>query len=287
MPELPEVETVRRGLEPLVGRRATALRCDFPGVLQLGEGRSPRELEGAHITGTGRRAKLLWLEFSGGLRLAVHLRMTGELTLEGAGAPRRPHTHVSLALDRGQELRFRDPRRFGRVQLLDAVQLEGLPFVRRLGPEPDELDPPTLAARLGHRSTTLKSALLDQSVVAGLGNIYVDEALHRAGLHPELWCNSLRGDEPTRLCASIHAVLGEALAAGGSSIRDYRRPDRSKGAFQRQHLVFGRGGEACHGCGEIIRRSVVAGRGTHHCPRCQPRRQRVRRRVRRPSTGRG
>ena len=218
--------------------------------------------------------------------VTVHLRMTGHLWI----APRREtmpvHTHVCLAIEDDQELRFRDPRRFGRVGLMPASALAHDPYVRRLGPEPFDLTESELARRLAARTGTIKGALLDQSLVAGLGNIYVDEILHRVGVHPRLVANRLLPREIRALRSAMTEVLGEAIAGGGSSIRDYLGLGRQPGRFQENHQVFGRSGQPCRRCGHLIAKGKVAGRGTHFCPDCQKLRRR-KPRPRRPLSARG
>jgi formamidopyrimidine-DNA glycosylase len=287
MPELPEVENVARELRPaLCGRRLLSLDCHFPGVLIAGEGIEldawrPRRVETVH-----RRGKLLLLDLEGDLGLSVHLRMTGHLSLEDPSTPRRPHTHVTATVDDGRELRFVDPRRFGRVELSTRGDRARTPFLRTLGPEPADLDAGGLAARLAERRGPIKSVLLDQRLVAGLGNIYVDEILHRAGLHPRLEADRLLPAEIVGLVAAMGAVLAEAIESGGSTIRDYRSPDGRAGEFTARHRVFGRSGEPCLACGSTVRKIRLSGRGTHFCPQCQPRRRRrPRRRAARRSRG--
>lgn len=275
MPELPEVETVVRDLRPgLVGRRVGALVCHFPGVLVVGEGLDPGAADGKRVEAVHRRGKLVLVDLEDDLGLSVHLRMTGHLSLEDPAAPYRPHTHVTASLDGGRELRFVDPRRFGRVELRTRQDLRDTPFLRALGPEPFTVDAPGLAARLAGRRGPLKGVLLDQRVVAGLGNIYVDEILHRAGLHPRHEADRLLAREVEAIVDAMHEVLSSAIESGGSTIRDYRSPSGLAGDFTARHRVFGREGGACPDCATTIRKIRLAGRGTHFCPACQPRRRR-------------
>lgn len=274
MPELPEVEVVVRELDRVLGgRRLGAVSVRHPDVFLTGADLSPADLTGRSVRAVRRRAKLILLELSAGLTLTVHLRMTGRLWLSRRAAPVPPHTHCLIGLGRHRELRYADPRRFGRLHLLREHELAALPFLRRLGPEPFELAAPELARRLSARTGSIKGALLDQSLVAGLGNIYVDEILFRAGLHPLLIANRLRRDELDRLHAATVSVLTAAIGHGGSTIRDYRSLRDLPGGFQRQHQVFAREGQACRVCGTTIHKLRVAGRGTHVCPSCQPRRR--------------
>ena len=278
MPELPEVETVARDLRPrLVGRRLLVLHGHFPGVLILGDGAALGP-DGRRIEAIRRRGKLLILDLEGELALSVHLRMTGRLEVEPLGRPRAVHTHVTASLDDGTELRFVDPRRFGRVELRRREDLEATSFLRRLGPEPFDLEPATLAARLKGRRGPIKSVLLDQKLVAGLGNIYVDEILFDTGLHPRQEADRLLPAEIERLVEAMQRILLAAIEGGGSTIRDYRTLDGRAGSYQGRHRVFGRAGLGCPRCGASVRKIALAGRGTHFCPECQPRRRRRRRR---------
>lgn len=275
MPELPEVETVVRDLCPrIVGRRIGALVCHFPGVLVLGDDVDPGAADGKRVESISRRGKLVLLDLEGDLGISVHLRMTGHLSIEDPKVPYRPHTHVTASLEGGEELRFVDPRRFGRVELRTRADRAATPFLLALGPEPSDLDAETLAERLRGRRGPLKPVLLNQHVVAGLGNIYVDEILHRAGIHPRQEADRLLRREVEAVVEAMHGVLEDAIGSGGSTIRDYRSPSGLAGEFTARHRVFGRDGLPCTACGEPIRKIRLSGRGTHFCPACQPRRRR-------------
>jgi formamidopyrimidine-DNA glycosylase len=226
-----------------------------------------------------RRAKLIVLDLEGDWHLLVHLRMTGRLSIEEPGRELEPHTHVRIGLDGGQELRFVDPRRFGRVRLETTASLAGPGFFARLGPEPLELDPPGLEQCLGGSRAALKAALLDQHRIAGIGNIYADEILFDCGLSPRQPACTLRPAEWAALLESVRGILGSAIEQGGSTIRDYRSADGSAGSYQLAHRVFGRDGEPCVRCGHPIRKIRLVGRGTHFCSRCQPLRRRALRRT--------
>lgn len=280
MPELPEVETVARGLRGrLVGRRILELQGHFPGVLRVGVGIDVVRA-GWCVESIARRGKLLLLGLSGDLCLSVHLRMTGHLSVEPPEAPRAPHTHVTARLDDGSELRFVDPRRFGHVQLSSQEELVRTPFLSALGPEPFDLDARGLADRLAAHRGPLKSVLLDQRVVAGIGNIYADEILFAAALHPRQEADRLRAPEIVRLCEAMHRILTAAIEGGGSTIRDYRMLDGRSGEYQERHAVYGREGAPCPRCDAPLRKTKLAGRGTHFCGSCQPkRRRRPRRRI--------
>lgn len=280
MPELPEVENVVRGLRrELCGRRLGGLRELFAGVLVVGDGLSPEATDGRQVLGLRRRGKFILLDLDRKLSLGVHLRMTGRLWVATPDQLRPKHTHVVASLDDGRELRFTDPRRFGRVQLDLRSRLETTGFLGSLGPEPEDLSAGDLERVLARRPGPLKGVLLDQHVVAGLGNIYVDEILHDCGLDPRLAAHCVHPAEIDRLLGSTLRILSDAIEGGGSTIRDYVGAEGRPGSFQAAHRVFGRQGEPCTSCGEAVRKIRVAGRGTHFCPRCQPRRRRRPRRI--------
>jgi formamidopyrimidine-DNA glycosylase len=279
MPELPEVETVRRGLEPvLVGQtlcdvvcRRADLRTPFPDDFA-------NRLEGQKVVEVGRRAKYLLIYFEGDLALLSHLGMSGCFKVFQAEVPPYgPHDHVAFKTRSGVSVRYCDPRRFGRMDLVEAKELSAHPLLCGLGPEPlsNAFDGRTLTQRLAGKARPLKTALLDQSVVAGLGNIYVAESLFRAKLSPRRKASSIKGLRAERLARAIRDVLVEAIAAGGTSLRDHRQVDGDLGYFQHQFAVYGRAGEPCLGCQEkgrtrgVIRRMVQSGRTTYYCPICQ------------------
>ena len=273
MPELPEVETVRRSLLDLViGRRIVGVRAgSFPGVMGVeGVEATTRRIVGRGITGVRRRAKYLLLDLDDGTSLMVHLRMTGRLVAASRETPPLRFEHLAIELDDGRDLRFADQRKFGRVVHLlptDVERLEG-----RLGPEPlaRRFTAATLAAALEPRPGRLKSVLLDQRLVAGLGNIYVDEALFRARLHPERTANRLSEQEVRRLHRAIRAVLREGVTYRGTTFSSFQDASGEAGGNQRNLRVYGRGGrEGCPRCGGGLERIVVGGRGTSFCPRCQ------------------
>ena len=277
MPELPEVETVRRGLEQhLVGRRVTAVEVGRERVVR----RTSREelivgLTDATVVAADRRGKYLLLPLDSGDSLMIHLRMSGQVLSAPAGSERPPHTHVVAHLDDGNELWFVDPRTFGEVVVFDPSRVETvLPEVARLGLDPivDRFATSDLRAAFGSTKRALKPLLLDQHVVAGIGNIYADEILHRARLHPTRPAHSLDRQRTGRLRDAIVDVLREAIDAGGSTLGDAQYVDLmgDGGSYQDEHRVYGRGGERCSTCGRgWIRRTVSAGRGTHFCPVCQ------------------
>lgn len=270
MPELPEVETIVRGLTgSLVGQRvgdvivhrADVVRPDAKGLRTL--------LVGRYVTRVWRRGKHIGVAFEGDVGLAFHLGMSGQLTVQPGGARLETHTHLRLTLaGSGRELRFRDPRRFGGVWVRrDAATPEFASCVR-LGDEPLDISRRDFAGLL-RRRRQIKALLLDQRVLAGLGNIYVDEILYRAGIHPLTSASELSDTAVGRLWRTMRRVLREAIAAGGSTIQDHVDANGRPGEFQHRHRVYGREGQPCPRCGALIVKCVVAGRGTHICPRCQ------------------
>ena len=273
MPELPEVETIARGLRTtLPGRTILSVRLgktdfiDDPAAIE-------RELPGARIVAVRRHGKflLLDLESSNGtarnFSLLVHLGMTGRLVTCDPQAPVPPHTHVFFALDDGRELRYTDVRRFGRMGIVtEEPQRNGL---GSLGLDPLEASESQFVALLKDRRARIKALLLDQHVLRGIGNIYADESLWRARIHPMRLGAMLSADELHRLYRAVREVLNEAIRLRGSSIADYVDSEGNLGGFQRRHRVYQRTGKKCFRCGTLIRRTIVAGRSSHLCPRCQ------------------
>jgi formamidopyrimidine-DNA glycosylase len=292
MPELPEVETVRRGLQPAMEGskilKAEARRKDLRFPFQKD---FVARLEGQTVTGLGRRAKYLMADLGSGDVLLMHLGMSGSFrVLDGGGSaapgrfhhPRsedRAHDHVVFHMSSGAAIVFNDPRRFGYMKIIARHGLEEDPLLKGLGPEPlgNEFDAAMLARSCRNKKTSLKAALLDQRVVAGLGNIYVCEALFRSQLSPRRLAATLstRKGEPTdhagRLVGAIHSVLNQAIKAGGSSISDHRLTSGELGYFQHSFQVYDREGEKCQtgGCSGTVRRFVQNGRSTFWCPKCQ------------------
>jgi formamidopyrimidine-DNA glycosylase len=284
LPELPEVETVRRGLEPvMVGHvitraevRRPDLRWPFPPGLA-------ERLSGARVEGLGRRSKYLLAALDRGETLIVHLGMSGRILVSGVpvGAFRHPHPapekhdHLVLDLEGGARVTLNDARRFGAVDLWPSAAIETHRLLAGLGPEPlgNGFDADYLAARLAGRVAAVKAVLSDQRVVAGLGNIYVCEALWRARVSPLGPARDVSAAAAEAIVAAVRAVLVEALDAGGSSLRDYRRADGELGYFQHSFAVYGREGEPCPrpGCAGTVARTVQSGRSSFHCPVCQGR----------------
>jgi formamidopyrimidine-DNA glycosylase len=274
MPELPEVETVRRGLAlKMTGRhivqaelRRQDLRRPFPPMLA-------RTLTGAAIGKLTRRGKYILIELDDSGTLLLHLGMSGRITAGSADLPHAPHDHVILTLDDGTVVRFNDARRFGLIDYMRRGEEAAHPLLADMGPEPlgPEFDARYLGRKLAGKMTSIKAALLDQKIVAGLGNIYVCEALYRAGLSPRRLAATVTGARAAKLAAAIKATLGDAIEAGGSSLRDYVQADGELGYFQHQWAVYGREGEPCPGCtcAEGVHRIVQSGRSTFFCAKKQ------------------
>ncbi|WP_149141816.1 bifunctional DNA-formamidopyrimidine glycosylase/DNA-(apurinic or apyrimidinic site) lyase [Gemmobacter caeruleus] len=282
MPELPEVETVRRGLLPVmegqVIARAQVNRPDLRWPFPLG---MADRLTGARVDALRRRSKYILADLSTGETLLVHLGMSGRMLISGAQvggfhhdhpAPAK-HDHVVLDMAGGARVTFNDARRFGAMDLMPTAGAEAHPLLSVLGPEPlgNDFHEDYLAARLRGRATPIKSALLDQHLVAGLGNIYVCEVLFRAGIHPARLARDVTPEEMARLVPLIRAVLAEAIEAGGSSLKDYRQADGELGYFQHRFRVYDREGQPCltPGCGQVLHRIVQSGRSSFFCPACQ------------------
>ncbi|HET6216727.1 MAG TPA: DNA-formamidopyrimidine glycosylase [Acidobacteriaceae bacterium] len=274
MPELPEVETIARGVDARVrGDRIQTTwfsekREPFKSSPQLME----KELPGRRIERVHRVGKHIVFDLAGGpvpgLQWIVHLGMTGRLLVADPQTPVPPHTHGILNLLSGKELRFVDPRRFGRMELHGLPTKKTTPFAGT-GQEPFNISPDDFAALFRPRRTSIKAALLNQKLLHGVGNIYADESLFRAGIRPRRMARHLKRAELDRLHAALQTVLREAIALGGSSVSDYVDAAGVEGFFQLEHRVYLRTGQPCLVCGTPIRRILVAGRGTHYCPHCQ------------------
>jgi formamidopyrimidine-DNA glycosylase len=293
MPELPEVETTRRGLEPRIrGRRILRVELSLPKLLKAAPAGGLKSAEGRRILGLRRRAKHLWMDLEGGLTLCIHLGMSGQLTWWDPALPDSPgflrhrhtglqktagqhapdaHTHLLLHLQGGGRVQYRDPRQFGALRLLPTAGLERTPPFAGLGPEPLEpgFTAQGLAERLKARRSPLKALLLDQAVLAGVGNIYADEALHASGLHPLRRGSSLRPEEASALWQSLRRALRQGIRLGGSSISDYVNAEGRRGGNQEQLKAYGRAGLPCLRCGTRLKRIQVVQRSTVFCPRCQ------------------
>lgn len=274
MPELPEVETIRLSLEPLLaGIHIQTVQIYLAKALR---GLDPEDfiqaVVGERIEAVERRGKYLILRLSGSARILFHLRMTGRLIVTDALTPLAKYNTLIIGLEDGRQLRFEDTRKFGTVDLIRGTESHAM---NDLGPEP--LDPQWSSAELqrsaSNRRSAIKGVLLDQTVVAGLGNIYVDEALHRAGINPEDTPETLGAADWERLYMTIREVLSEAIHFRGTTRRDYVDAKGEAGEFQNRLKVYGRDGLPCYQCGVTLQRKKIAGRSSHFCPVCQPRRQ--------------
>lgn len=267
MPELPEVETTVRGLARVLdGRRLARVEARRPDLRRAFPEDLGQRLTGACVTGLRRRAKYGLIATDRGDTLVFHLGMSGRWRIdpEEIGA----HDHLLIETDDKRRLALNDPRRFGSVDLVPTAELDAWPPIAALGPEPLELHARDLRRRLSGRSAPIKALLLDQGIVAGLGNIYVCEALFRAGIHPARAAGSVSPRRAERLVEAIKQVIAEAIAAGGSSLRDFASPNGELGYFSKSFAVYDRAGHSC-GCGGAVRRMVQGGRSTFYCPRCQ------------------
>jgi formamidopyrimidine-DNA glycosylase len=274
MPELPEVETYIRDLTPLLhGRQVASAQVRWPRTIAAPEPDTfVQRISGQRFVNFGRRAKYMLLSMDSGDTLIVHLRMTGHLLLQPGNIEPDAHTHVVLGLDDGRQLHFQDARKFGRIWLTS----DPASVLARLGPEPLDASflPETLGRKIAGRKAPIKNLLLDQTILAGVGNIYADEALHLAGIHPARPGGGLTAEELARLHRAIQDILGAALGSGGSSlgnsnVQNYVRPGGEPGAFQTNHRVYQRTGQPCLRCGSPIERLVIGQRSAHFCPTCQ------------------
>ncbi len=275
MPELPEVETVRRGLAlALEGKRLSRVEVRRADLRRPFPERFAERLRGRRIQAFRRRAKYLLIRLDSDEDWLIHLGMSGRM-LVGQGWPNEldAHDHVVVGAEDGTVVRFNDARRFGVMDLMKASETETHPLIASIGPEPleDTFDGPALAARLAGKSAPIKAALLDQRVVAGIGNIYASEALFRAGISPIREAGTVTGAKADKLVRAVKAVLAEAIEAGGSSLRDHRQTTGELGYFQHSFAVYGREGERCPVCKSKagIRQLVQSGRSTFYCARCQ------------------
>ena len=273
MPELPEVEVLRLSLEPrLVGERIERVRVWNRSLREAVNSRQlSRRLAGRRVERLRRRAKYLLIDVENGSTLIVHLGMSGRFTLAPESAPKQLHEHVAFFLDSGSRVRFRDPRRFGLVFAASTRGLAEDRHFRHLGVEPlgDDFDGAMLANAASGRRAPVKSFLLDGRIVVGVGNIYASEALHRAGVHPRRAAGRISAKRWELLAESIRAVLGSAIAQGGTTLNDFTNGDGEPGYFQVALSVYDREGRACARCGGAIRRIVQSNRSTFYCPGCQ------------------
>lgn len=270
MPELPEVETIRRALLPrLVGARVTGVTVRERRLRRPIDDDFEAQLRGRSVTGIERRGKYLLFRLDDGRLLIAHLGMSGRLTMHPAGAKTGRHDHATIDFDRGVSLSFNDPRRFGLLRLArqeDAFELAGIGRDLLVAAAPTGKE---WRAIVRGRRQPIKNLLMDQRLFGGVGNIYASEALFRAGIRPRRSASRLSAGELDRLGMALRAVLEEAVSCGGSSISDYRLVTGELGSFQVHHAVYARAGEPCRACGSAIKRVVLSGRSSFYCPRCQ------------------
>jgi len=275
MPELPEVETIARTLAPgIVGRTIARIELIYRPLVRTGRKRL-ETMRGRCIIGVRRRGKMLLVECEGGRTLVFHLKMTGRFLLAAPADERDKHTRLIIRFaDAKDELRFSDVRKFGFMLCLEGEPEAACGELACLGPEPLEMSLPEFARILKGRRGRIKALLLDQTRIAGIGNIYADEMLFDARIHPETPADLLNGQAVERLCFSMKKILAQAIASSGSTIRNYRDAEGNKGSFQESHKVYDRTGEPCVACGAPVRMTRVGGRSSHFCPKCQRKRTR-------------
>jgi len=272
LPELPEVEVLRRGLAPLLlGKHIESVHCAVPTLRYPLPNNLNERLAGHVFRGINRRAKYLLFNFDFDLLLAWHLGMTGQFHVLDRNGHAGAHEHVRINCTDGCSLRYRDTRRFGYAGLLSTHNWQAHPWFRHLGPEPlsDGFNAEYLFRQCRSRNAPIKNVLMDARIVVGIGNIYASESLFQAGIHPRRAANRISFERLNSLSESIKAVLRAAIRAGGSTIRNYVHADGGPGYFAHQFTVYGRKGESCHRCGKGIRRLVLAGRSSFYCPGCQ------------------
>lgn len=271
MPELPEVETTRRGLEPLIqGRQIYSIAIHNARLRQPVDSASLLALQGARFTAPARRGKYLWLHTDRPeASLLVHLGMSGSLRVNPENMPRKQHDHIEITLDNRHVLRLHDPRRFGMLNVHNPATPPD--YLQQLGPEPldDAFHAPYLLAQMKGRSSAIKTRLMDQTVVVGVGNIYASEALFISGIDPRRAASTLKKAEAERLVAAVKAILARAIAVGGTTLRDFVHSDGSPGYFQQTLNVYGKSGQACPHCGTILESAQIGGRNTVYCKKCQ------------------
>jgi len=273
MPELPEVETIARSLAPrIAGRRIAAVDLVYRPLLRTGGRKALEAMRGSRIIRVRRRGKMLLVECEGGRTLVFHLKMTGQFLFAAEGTPRDKHVRLAVRFEDGRdELRFRDVRKFGFLLCLEGEPERACGELACLGPEPLEVGLPEFRAILEARKGRIKSLLLDQTRIAGIGNIYADETLFGARVHPETPASSLRAEAIERLYLAMRKILASAVEAGGSTLTDagYHDANGNAGDFQFSHKVYDRKGEPCLVCGTPIQVKRIGGRSSHFCPRCQ------------------
>lgn len=266
MPELPEVETIKNSLRPVIGKRVVKVRELHPAVVKIREFPAGK-LTGKLVRNIYRRGKYLVFVFAGGYHLVIHLGMSGRLYWSEPGEELAKHTHFILNIEGDKQLRYEDARRFGGIRFIRDLGK----FFQTMGPEPldEDFTLERLCSLLRNRRISIKSLLLNQQLVAGIGNIYADEILFRAGIHPARPAGELSGEESERLYTSIKEILAESIAHRGTTFRDYRDGKNQPGAFQDLLAVYAREGCPCVSCGHAVEKIVIGGRSSHYCPHCQ------------------
>jgi formamidopyrimidine-DNA glycosylase len=273
MPELPEVESIARTLEPQVrGRVIAGIELLYRPLLRKGGRKGLEAMRDQRILGVRRRGKMLLIESDGGRALVFHLKMTGQFLFARPAEPRDKHTRLVMRfMDGKKELRFRDVRKFGFLLCLEGKPESACGELACLGPEPLEVGLPEFTVIIKRRRGRIKSLLLDQTKIAGIGNIYADEMLFEARIHPETPADLITRPAIERLYVSMKKILAQAIEANGSTLQDYRDAEGNEGHFQESHKVYDRKGEPCEVCGTPIRMKRIGGRSSHFCPRCQRR----------------
>jgi formamidopyrimidine-DNA glycosylase len=270
MPELPEVETVKNGLSPyLIGRTIKTIKINRPNLRIPFPKNMKSDIEGQKCISLRRRGKYIWADFENSKTLVIHLGMSGSFTINPVKQSK--HDHVEFITDHNDRMTYHDPRRFGMMFMVETGQENNHPAFQIMGPEPlgNTFNAPILIERLANKKSPIKTAILDQSVIAGVGNIYACEALYMAGISPLRGANTIKGDRAERLVAAIKTVLQSAIESGGSTLRDHRRTDGTMGYFQHAFKVYGREGETCAETGGQIKRIIQSGRSTFYCPQKQ------------------
>jgi formamidopyrimidine-DNA glycosylase len=271
MPELPEVETIARALhERLKGRQLDHVRVSLSKLAPQGPRKLERHIAGRRVERVFRRGKFVVWEFADDMFLVVHLKMTGQFLFDNPTTERPPHVHAIMDFKDYKSLFFRDMRQFGRWWSVNGEDVDNWFGQRGVGPDPFEISVDEFVQKLHARRGRIKPLLLNQQFISGLGNIYVDESLFATGIHPLTLSHTIGSKQARRLYANIHTILEEAIRQRGSTASNYVDPAGKRGRYQEQHRVYRRTGEECCNCGTEVCRTVVGGRGTHYCPKCQP-----------------
>jgi formamidopyrimidine-DNA glycosylase len=271
MPELPEVETIVRRLRlSLINQKILKVRVFTPKILRQPPALFAQRLRGAIIRDIRRKGKFILIGLEPKGMLIIHLKMTGQILLESKSKPYDQHTHVLFSfVSSPVQMRYRDIRKFGFMDLSSSGAEEDLPYIRKVGPDPFEVSPKIFFHLIHNKNKSIKSLLLDQSVISGLGNIYVDESLFQAGLHPQTKAMALSPDQSQKLYRIIKNTLSQAIRFQGSTLRNFKKPDGKSGGFQKFHQVYRRKDLPCPVCRSPIQKMIVGGRGTHYCAHCQ------------------